>query len=82
MTFSKIIVTGLLVFSLGFVIVILYIFLKTGQEPVALISFVGASIVAELWQLSVIKREEVKHGTDKKNQSQLSDKAENTFYNK
>lgn len=57
--FSKAIVTVVVLFNVGFTIAVLYVFLRTGSEPTALIAAWFAFTAAELWSLaSITKRKE------------------------
>ena len=54
--FSKLTVVFIFVFSIVFIAAVLVVFYATGAEPVALIGFVGAVVVAELLALTTIKK--------------------------
>ena len=54
--FSKLIVTFVIVINILFTIGTLYIFLKTGNEPTALIGAWFTFTTVEVWQLAKIKR--------------------------
>ena len=60
--FSKAIVTVVVLFNVGFTIAVLYVFLRTGSEPTALIAAWFAFTTAELWSLASItkKKEEIR----------------------
>lgn len=62
--FSKFIVTFVVLLNITFTVAILYLFLETGNEPMALIGAWFAFTTVELWSLSKIKREEIKEGED------------------
>lgn len=58
--FSKRIISFIIVLNLLFTLSILYIFLKTGNEPMTLIgSFFGFTTI-ELWNLAKIKQQKIK----------------------
>lgn len=77
--FSKVIVTAVVLFNVGFTVAVLYVFLRTGSEPTALIAAWFAFTTAELWSLASItkKKEEIrgyrKGGTyeDYRNESEI-----------
>lgn len=60
--FSKAIVTAVVLFNVGFTVAVLYVFLRTGSEPTALIAAWFAFTTAELWGLASItkKKEEIR----------------------
>lgn len=58
-SFSKKIVSLVIFLNIIFTIAILYVFLKTGNEPMALVGAFFAFTTAELWSLSKIKRTEI-----------------------
>ena len=60
--FSKAIVTAVVLFNVGFTVAVLYVFLRTGSEPTALIAAWFAFTTAELWSLASItkKKEEIR----------------------
>lgn len=60
--FSKAIVTVVVLFNVGFTVAVLYVFLRTGSEPTALIAAWFAFTTAELWSLASItkKKEEIR----------------------
>lgn len=60
--FSKYIIIGMFVFLLGFVSVVLYLFMKTGNEPSTLISCVFAFCSVEGGALALIKTIKTKKG--------------------
>lgn len=62
MSFSKKIVTTLVLLVLIFTIAVLLIFLKVGSEPSVLIGAFFAFVTGELWALATIKKSE---GNDK-----------------
>lgn len=58
--FSKAIVTAIVFLNVVFTVAVLYAFLQTGTEPMALIGAWFAFTTVELWSLSKIKRDEIK----------------------
>lgn len=60
--FSKLIITLVVLMNIIFTSAVLYVFLKTASEPVALVGAWFAFTTGELWMLSSIKREKVKKG--------------------
>lgn len=54
--FSKLIVSFVIIINIFFTIGTLYIFLKTGSEPVALIGAWFTFTTVEVWQLARIKQ--------------------------
>ena len=60
--FSKLIITLVVLMNIAFTSAVLYVFLKTSSEPVALVGAWFAFTTGELWMLSSIKREKVKKG--------------------
>jgi len=58
--FSKFIVVIVLTLNILFTVAVLYIFLRTGNEPVTLVASWFAFTVGELWMLAGIKRVKVK----------------------
>ena len=54
--FSKLIVSFVIIINIFFTIGTLYIFLKTGSEPVALIGAGFTFTTEEVWQLASIKK--------------------------
>lgn len=63
-SFSKKIVTLVILLNTVFAIAVLYIFAISGVEPMALIGAWFAFTTVELWQLASIKRTEVEEETD------------------
>lgn len=59
MKFSKLIVSLIIAMNVFFTIAILYVFLRVGNEPTALIGAWFAFTTGELWMLSTIKKTEV-----------------------
>lgn len=68
--FSKVIVAAVVVLNTIFTAAVLYVFLKVGNEPVALIGAWFAFTTGELWMLSSIKKSKVKKDGEK-NENQL-----------
>ena len=60
--FSKLIITLVVLMNITFTSAVLYVFLKTSSEPVALVGAWFAFTTGELWMLSSIKKEKVKKG--------------------
>ena len=62
--FSKLIVSFVIIINIFFTIGTMYIFLRTGSEPAALIGAWFTFTTVEIWQLAKIKRkkEEKKDG--------------------
>ena len=60
--FSKIIVTLVVIMNIIFTGAVLYVFLATGNEPVALVGAWFACTTGELWMLGSIKKTKVKKG--------------------
>ena len=58
--FSKKIVILVILMNILFTLAIMYLFLKTGNEPMTLVGAWFGFTTVELWSLSKIKREEVK----------------------
>lgn len=54
--FSKAIVAAVIVLNILFTVAILYVFLKTGSEPMTLVGCWFAFTTGELWFLSGIKK--------------------------
>ena len=59
--FSNKVVAGVIVLNVIFTIAVLYLFLKTGNEPSTLIGAWFTFTTVELWSLSKITREKVKN---------------------
>ena len=60
--FSKAIISLVVLMNIAFTAAVLYVFLKTASEPVALVGAWFAFTTGELWMLSSIKKEKVKKG--------------------
>lgn len=60
--FSKAIISLVVLMNIAFTVAVLYVFLKTASEPVALVGAWFAFTTGELWMLSSIKKEKVKKG--------------------
>ena len=60
--FSKLIITLVVLMNIAFTVAVLYVFLKTASEPVALVGAWFSFTTGELWMLSSIKKEKVKKG--------------------
>jgi len=57
--FSKVIVTMVIILNILFTAAVLYIFMRTGSEPMTLIGCWFAFTTGELWMLSSIKKSKV-----------------------
>lgn len=67
--FSKGIVTLVIILNILFTAAVLYVFLKTGNEPMTLIGAWFTFTTGELWMLSTIKKTKVKkEGENSENQ--------------
>jgi len=64
MRFSKVIVTLVIGLNVLFTVAALYVFVKVGSEPTALIASWFAFTTGELWALAGIKKEETRQGGD------------------
>lgn len=62
MRYSKWIVALVILLNTAFTGAVLYVFLKTGSEPTALIGAWFAFTTGELWLLSGITKEKVRQG--------------------
>lgn len=62
--FSKFIVALVVLMNIIFTVAVLYVFLKTGSEPVALVGAWFVFTTGELWMLSSIKKIKVKKEGD------------------
>lgn len=60
--FSKWIIVLVVLMNIIFTSAVLYVFLKTASEPVALVGAWFTFTTGELWMLSSIKKEKVKKG--------------------
>ena len=60
--FSKAIVALVVIMNIIFTGAVLYVFLATGNEPVALVGAWFTFTTGELWMLSSIKKAKVKKG--------------------
>lgn len=59
-SFSKKIVILVILMNILFTVAVMYLFLRTGNEPMTLVGAWFAFTTVELWSLSKIKRAEVK----------------------
>lgn len=67
--FSKGIVALVIILNILFTAAVLYVFLKTGNEPMTLIGAWFTFTTGELWMLSTIKKTKVKkEGENSENQ--------------
>jgi hypothetical protein len=74
-SFSKFIVTMVVILNILFTISVLYLFLKVGKEPVTLIGCWFTFTTGELWMLSSIKKTKVnKEEAENGEQNQLGTK--------
>jgi len=55
-------VAAVILLNILFTVAVLYVFLKTGSEPMTLIGCWFAFTTGELWMLAKIKREKIKKG--------------------
>lgn len=55
-------ITFIITSTIIFTIAVLYVFIKTGEEPVTLVGCWFGTFLTELWALSKIKREKIKRG--------------------
>lgn len=62
--FSKLIVAFVITANVFFTIAVLYTFLKTSNEPTALIGSWFAFTTVELWQLATIKKRKVEKNAE------------------
>ncbi len=60
--FSTMVVVAVIALNIIFTTAVLYVFLKVGSEPTALIAAWFAFTTGELWLLANIKKEKVKRG--------------------
>jgi hypothetical protein len=60
--FSKFIVTLVIFLNIGFTGAVLYLFLRTGSEPTALIAAWFAFTTGELWLLAGIRKAKIQGG--------------------
>lgn len=58
--FSKVVVSAIFTFNVLFTIGVLYVFLKTGNEPMTLIGAWFGFTTGELWLLSGITKNKIK----------------------
>lgn len=73
--FSKAIIALIVIMNTAFTVAVLLVFLKTSQEPVALIGAWFGFTTGELWLTSKIKRDKLKEAK-KDEQNQLETEAE------
>lgn len=62
--FSKFVVALIIALNIGFTVAVLLAFMRVGDEPRALIVAWFAFTTGELWLLSGIKKEKIKHGRE------------------
>ena len=68
MQYSKVIVALVILLNTGFTGAVLYLFLRVGHEPTALIAAWFAFTTGELWLLAGITREKVRRDADSRDQ--------------
>lgn len=69
--FSKVIVTLVIILNILFTATVLYVFLKTGSEPMTLVGCWFGFTTGELWMLSSIKKSKVKKKGGNEDEDQL-----------
>lgn len=69
--FSKVIVTLVIILNILFTTAVLYVFLKTGSEPMTLVGCWFGFTTGELWMLSSIKKSKVKKKGGNEDEDQL-----------
>lgn len=69
--FSKVIVTLVIILNILFTAAVLYVFLKTGSEPMTLVGCWFGFTTGELWMLSSIKKSKVKKKGGNEDEDQL-----------
>lgn len=69
--FSKFIVTLVIIMNSIFTAAVLYVFVKVGNEPMALIGAWFTFTTGELWMLSSIKKSKVNKKDGENNENQL-----------
>ena len=74
--FSKFIVTLVIIMNIIFTAAVLYVFVKVGNEPMALIGAWFTFTTGELWMLSSIKKSKVKKKGGNKYENQLETEAD------
>lgn len=62
--FSKLIVAAVVALNTGFTAAVLYVFLKTSQEPTTLIAAWFGFTTGELWLLSGIRKAKIKRSEE------------------
>jgi len=68
--FSKKVVAGVIVLNIVFTAAVLYVFLKTGSEPITLTGCWFGFTTGELWMVASIKKTKVKKVTDEQEGTQ------------
>lgn len=71
MKFSKAIVGAVVVLNVVFTVAVLWLFLRTGSEPTALVAAWFAFTTGELWALAAIKRKEADKSEDSRDKSEI-----------
>ena len=70
MQYSKLIVVLVILLNTGFTVAVLYLFLRTGNEPTALIAAWFAFTTVELWTLASIKKKKMEGEHDADNRDE------------
>ena len=71
--FSKLLVVVIILANILFTAAVLYVFFRTGSEPVALVGAWFAFTTGELWLLANIKKAKLRRSVDDYSQSQSCD---------
>lgn len=71
MRYSKLIVALVILLNTGFTGAVLYLFLRTGNEPTALIAAWFAFTTGELWMLSGITKVKVRNSENTKDEARF-----------
>lgn len=69
MRYSKFIVALVILLNTGFALSVLYVFLKTGNEPTVLTGAWFTFTTGELWMIGSIRKFKVKHAAQKEGES-------------
>lgn len=65
MKFSKAIVSLIILLNVAFTVAVLYVFLQTSSEPVALVGCWFAFTTGELWLLATIKKRKIDRASER-----------------
>lgn len=65
--FSKVVVAVVVLLNVAFTIAVLYIFLRVGNEPTALIAAFFAFTTGELWMLASIRKKKMNAENNEEN---------------